>query len=127
MNMAIKISIQKENIKDKSQADEWLNNFIDGCKRMDVVAIANLLDDDIIVNNQTKWEFLSYVRDRMDYMKEKGNKSLELRFEECQVCNQGCPVHFFKGINKTDWIAFYVDRKDSDLKDIVICNMPTGI
>jgi len=57
-------------------------------------------------------------------MKMRGNASLELRMHKCMICAQ-CrykDVHYFKGINKADWVAFVIMVESEELKDIVICN-----
>lgn len=104
----------------------WIAKFIQYCRAVDVVAMEVLLDDDVIINDQSKWEFLSYVRDRFHAIRRSGNQTLELVMDKCVVCHQGCTVHLFKGNSEKDWIAFYINENDGQLKDIVICNMPAS-
>ena len=126
----LKVSI-KRNVSKLStdiQVEYFTKNFVNACEEMNVVYLSSLLSDDIVVNDQSKWEFLSRVRDQFNYFRSTGNTSLKFEYRKCCFCSKsrGCDVHFFKGRGDYEFIAFYFDIKEGKLNDIVICNEPSG-
>ena len=120
----VMVKISFKQVEQSNLNVNFITAFIDACKSIDVLSLETLLEDDIVVNNQSKWEFLSHVRDSFNRMKMLGNKTLGLHMHKCMICAP-CrykDVHYFKGINKADWIAFVILMEGEQLKDIVICN-----
>jgi len=120
----VMVKISFKQVEQTNLNAKFIKAFIDACKAIDVLSLETLLEDDIVINNQSKWEFLSHVRDSFNRMKMRGNKALELHMHKCMLCAP-CrykDVHYFKGINKADWIAFMIMIEEEQLKDIVICN-----
>lgn len=105
----------------------WLLNFKLAISNMDISALELLLDDDFIINDQTKWEFLTEIRNFFNRVQLNGNTELTMTKEKCLKCFHGCPVHLFKGKFNNEWISFYVKEENRVLVDITICNLPTGI
>lgn len=110
-----------------SSSSKWIKEFIDSINSINVSEIEKLIEDERIINDQTKWEFLAYVRDRFYHLKANGNTELTMQMGKCMKCDLGCPVHIFKGLAKTDWIAFNIKEENGFLKDITICNLTSGI
>lgn len=102
----------------------WLLNFKQAISNMNISALELLLDDDIIINDQTKWEFLTEIRNTFNRSKAKGNSELTLKMEKCLKCFYGCPVHSFYGEAKYAEIGFYIKEENGVLVDITICNIP---
>src|SRR5690349_16989939 len=115
----IKLSNNNLNTSQEKSLSSWMDEFMHSCQNMNINEIESLLEDDAFVNNQSKWEFLSYLRDRFDNMKARGNDFLDFKMERCSVCFHNCKVHLFKGKTKSDWVAFYLDISKSIVNDIV--------
>jgi len=125
--MNIKLTFQQKTfVNQNAKQHSLIQSFIYFCSKMDVSGIESILDDDMIINEQSKWEFLTYVRDRFNDFKPKGITSLQLSLETCKLCFKGCSIHLFKGNSNRDWIAFYFQKENEILKDIIICNYPSG-
>lgn len=128
MNKASSISFRiNRTTENSNEPADWVKRFNTAICNLDILSIETLLNDDIIINDQTKWEFLTTVRDRLAYIRKKGNKHIYVQRETCKVCKYGCPVFLFKGKPDTWWIAFRIEHENGALKDITICNLPTGI
>jgi hypothetical protein len=52
---------------------------------MDAVLFADLLDDEIVVNNQSIWKLLSYFRNRSQHIKAMVITQLPLNFKTMQA------------------------------------------
>ncbi len=126
----IKISFLKKNDKKTGslKSSGFSDAFISACQNMDIVALSDLFNDDAIINDQTKWEFLSTVRDTFTDFRSNGNETLNFEFRKCCFCtkSRGKQVYFFSGKGAYDFIAFYFDKTETDLKNITICNEPSG-
>lgn len=105
----------------------WMNSFCKAISELDILSIENLIEDDAIINDQSKWDFLATVRDIFKRLTSNGSSYLIQSVEKCMICNQGCPVLMFRGKEANHWVAFYIAHQDDNLKDITICNLPTGI
>lgn len=108
-------------------SESWVNMFKKSILTINISELEVLLDDDMIINDQTKWEFLSEIRNFFNRVQLNGNTELTMTKEKCLKCFHGCPVHLFKGKANNEWISFYVKEENGVLVDITICNLPTGI
>ena len=104
----------------------FLKNFTKAIKHMSIFMLESILSDDITINDQSKWEFLAYIRDWFNFLKNEGNDQLTLKREVCMICFAGCEIHFFGGNKMGSGIGFYFEYKDGILKDLTICNASTG-
>jgi hypothetical protein len=92
---------------------------------MDIVGLSELLDDDLIINNESKWLFLSHLKTTFDQFKLERISRLYLNEEICLVCYAGKPIHFFQADERRG-IGFKLDYQLEQLKDITVCNFSTG-
>lgn len=127
MSIQIKFSTVDSITDGESIFKSWLLNFKQAISNMDISPLELLLDDDIIINDQTKWEFLSEIRNFFNRVQLNGITELTMSKEKCLKCFHGCPIHLFKGKASNEWIGFYVKEENGVLVDITICNLPTGI
>ena len=123
----IQVTFKQTIFRKSSNSEDFLLSLIEAFKAMDIFALENLLDDDIILGKDSKWDFLSYVRDRFKILRDRGNTFLELRMEKCQRCCYHCDAHFFHGNKTRGWIALVIKMEGNELTDITICNAPTGV
>jgi len=93
---------------------------------MDTLTLETLIDINIIINNQSKWDFLSHVSARFNFLKQSGTTRLKEKIEICMIYNQGCPVYAFETNEKIKGKRSILTLINNILKDIAIRDSEIG-
>jgi hypothetical protein len=123
----IQLTFKKEKTQSAIKTKEVIATFIKACKEMDVLTIESLLDDNVdikndkVINNESKWEFLSDLKRKFDLYKTGGAQGMELSMEKCMNCFAGCDIYVFREIKYQGEIALYFDVQEGELKNIQMC------
>ena len=105
---------------------QWLHSFLLACKEMNITDIETLLHDDAVLDDKSKWEFLTVLKDRFRLYREQGAETLLEKREVCILCQRGCAVTFLEATLGVG-LGLVLKREGALVTDIILCNGSTGI
>ena len=107
-----------------------IEQFIEGCKKLDAGIIEKVIDEDDVFENKSKYEFLANLKELFGIIKSKKTDQLNViaTDDHCKGCSFGKPVKIFSvytsGSTKPFWdFAFVIEIDKGVLKDIYQCNL----
>ena len=110
-----------------ASSDGFLSTILEAFKAMDISTIERLVDEDMVFKNanviddETKWQFLTNLKRRFDFYKACKIDRLELQIDKCRNCFKGCNIHVFKTSHEQCGLSFYFGVDEGKLNIIKQC------
>ena len=116
--------------KNQERTATVLNQFIEGCKKLDAGIIEKIIGEDDVFENKSKYQFLSDLKGLFDAIRSKSSNQFTVTVSNnhCKGCSFGRPIKIFsvyeiESITSMREFAFVIEVEKGILKDIYQCNL----